>query len=242
MQIDGVLFDLDGTLADTASAERDTWPALADVIEKRVPAVDQDELGQRYNAVFERHWADFLHGRIDFGEYRWNRLREAVAPWAELDEGLFEAYRSEKRRSIERLRPFDDAVDTLAELRTAGLRVGLLTNGPSWLQRRKLEITDLARELDAIAISEEIGVAKPEPQAFRLAAEMLGCEPHALAMVGDSPAYDIAGAIGAGLAVAVLIGDVEPRPEGALTVRTLREVPAALGVSPAPGAGRRTPR
>ncbi len=242
MTIHGVLFDLDGTLADTASAERDAWPALADVIEARAPTVDRQELRQRYNAVFERHWSDFLEGRIDFGGYRWNRLREAVAPWAELDDRLFEAYRDEKRQSIELLRPFDDAVGTITELRAAGIRIGLLTNGPSWLQRRKLAVTDLARELDSIAISDEIGVAKPDPRAFHLAADMLGCEPREVAMVGDSPAYDIAGAIDAGLAAAVLIGELGFRVDGAVAVRRLREVPAALGLSPQPGAARRTAR
>ena len=228
----GVLFDLDGTLADTAGAEREAWPGLAAVISRHVPQVDDDELRRRYGSVFGVHWDDFLAGRIDFGQYRWNRLREAVAPWAELDDALFLAYREEKRRSVERLRPFDDAVPTIARLREGGLRIGLLTNGPSSLQRRKLEVTGLAGELDGIAISEEIGVAKPDARAFRVAAALIDLAPGDVAMVGDSPAYDIAGAIGAGLAAAVLIGDSPPEAEGALAARTLAEVPGVLGVSP----------
>jgi HAD superfamily hydrolase (TIGR01549 family) len=231
MEIRGVLFDLDGTLADTAAAERDAWPDLAAVIEEHARDVDRAELHVRYTTLFEAHWTDFLEGRIDFGEYRWNRLREAVAPWVELDEPMFEAYRDEKRRSVERLRPFDDAVATIDELRHAGLPVGLLTNGPSWLQRRKLEVTGLGRELDAIAISEEIGVAKPEPAAFHHAAAMLGCDPGTVAMVGDSPVYDIAGAIAAGLAAAVLIGALGLVADGAITVRALADVPTALGIT-----------
>ena len=192
-----------------------------------MPQVDDDELRRRYGSVFGAHWDDFLAGRIDFGQYRWNRLREAVAPWAELDDALFLAYREEKRRSVERLRPFDDAVPTIARLREGGLRIGLLTNGPSSLQRRKLEVTGLAGELDGIAISEEIGVAKPDARAFRVAAALIDLAPGDVAMVGDSPAYDIAGAIGAGLAAAVLIGDSPPEAEGALAARTLAEVPGS---------------
>ena len=231
MRLHGVLFDLDGTLADTAGAEKQAWPALAAVIARHIPEVDHEELRFRYDSVFEPHWADFLEGRIDFGEYRWNRLREAVAPWGDLDEALFEAYREEKRRSVDRLRPFDDAVSTIGTLRAAGLKIGLLTNGPSALQRRKLDVTGLERELDAVAISEEIGVAKPDREAFRYAAAMLGVSPERVAMVGDSPVYDIAGALDAGLAAAVLIGELGLESDGAIAVRTLAEVPAALGIT-----------
>ena len=79
-----------------------------------------------------------------------------------------------------------------------GLRVGLLTNGPATLQRQKIAVTQIKPDLDAIAISEEIGVAKPEPAAFHRAAALIGCPPAEVAMVGDSPHNDIAGALDAG--------------------------------------------
>lgn len=234
MRLTGILFDLDGTLADTAGAEREPWDAIADVIEHHVPSVARHELYARYAAVFEPHWTAFLGGEIDFGEYRRRRLGDAIAPWAELDDALFDAYRREKRRGVERLRAFDAAVPTLRRARSLGLRVGLLTNGPSELQRRKLAVTGLEGELDAIAISEEIGAAKPDLQAFEAAGRLLACELCDLAMVGDSPAYDIEGALAAGLAAAVLVtGERELASEGAFVVTTLAEVPAALGLGSA---------
>jgi 5'-nucleotidase len=230
----GVLFDLDGTLVDTAAAERDAWPALAAVIGEHVPTLDPDELYHRYSTLFEPHWTDFLEGRIDFGQYRWNRLSEAIEPWSELNDGLFDAYRTEKRRAVDMLRPFPDAVSTLRAFREQRLRVGLLTNGPSWLQRRKLEVTELEDELDGIAISEEIGVAKPSPEAFERAAALIGVTVGEAAMIGDySPLYDIAGGLGAGLAALVLVtGGLSVVADGVPAVTTLSEVPAALGLSP----------
>jgi putative hydrolase of the HAD superfamily len=232
VRLTGILFDLDGTLADTAGAERDAWDEIADVIEHHVPSIDRHELYARYTAVFEPHWTAFLGGEIDFGEYRRRRLGHAIAPWAELDDALFEAYRREKRRGVERLRPFAAAVPTLRHARALGLRVGLLTNGPSELQRHKLAVTRLEAELDAIAISEEIGVAKPDRRAFEAAARLLGCEVDELAMVGDSPAYDVEGALAAGLAAAVLVAGERPfEVHGARVVAALEDVPAALGLA-----------
>ena len=81
MLLTGILFDLDGTLTDTAGAERGAWDAIADLIEHHVPGVDRHELYERYTSVFEGHWTSFLAGEIDFGEYRRRRLSEAIAPW-----------------------------------------------------------------------------------------------------------------------------------------------------------------
>ncbi|MCC6222126.1 MAG: HAD family hydrolase [Thermoleophilia bacterium] len=239
MRLQGVLFDLDGTLADTEAAERRAWPALAALLRSHAPEADPVELQRRYDRVFAANWADYLEGRVDFTTYRRRRLTEALAPWREVDDGLFETYRLEKRRAVETLELFPGAVEAIRSLREHGLRVGLLTNGPSVLQRRKLAVTGLAAELEAIAISEEIGAAKPAREAFELAAGLLGCELRRTAMVGDSLAYDIAGALAAGLAAAVLVG-AEPgaAPPGATAAPSLAAVPDALS-GRSGGRGRR---
>lgn len=225
----GVLFDFDGTLADTASAERTAWPDVEAAILRHVPGLDPDELHARYHSVFERHWTDYLAGRIDFTTYRRRRLSEALEPWCEVDDVLFEAYRLEKRRGVERLLLFEDALETLRALRAAGVRVGLLTNGPSELQRHKLAVTRIEAELDGIAISEEIGAAKPAREAFVLAARMLGCAPDEVAMVGDSPEFDVAGALGAGCAPVVLVRrGLATEAPGAVVIETLAELAAVL--------------
>lgn len=103
--------------------------------------------------------------------------------------------------------------------------MGLLTNGPSDLQRRKIAVIGLERLLDAVAISQEIGVSKPAGDAYRRAAQMLGCEPDETAMVGDQVEGDVEGPLRAGYRLAVLVGGRPARlPPGGVQVRALSDV------------------
>ena len=202
------------------------------MIAEHVPDIEREELRRRYMDVLEGHYTELAAGRIDFLTFRRRRLADALAPWGEVSDELLERYMTEKARVADEMRPFPEAVATVRMLRAAGLRVGVLTNGPSEFQRRKLEISGLGEELDAIAISEEIGVAKPEREAFAKALELLGTRAEETAMVGDSLENDIAGALDAGFAAVVWMpgkrtGDL---PAGAHLARELREVPALLGL------------
>jgi putative hydrolase of the HAD superfamily len=145
---------------------------------------------------------------------------------------LFARYVKEKERIADEMRPFPDAIATVRALRAQGIKVGVLTNGPSDFQRRKLQISGLGPELDAIAISGELGVAKPDREAFEQALALLGTRADETAMVGDSLENDVLGGIDAGLAAVVWLpgrrqGDAPP---GAHVARALAEVPALLSL------------
>lgn len=87
----------------------------------------------------------------------------------------------------------------LASLRTAGWRVAVVTNGGVVQQSLKLERTGIGAVVDYCCISEAVGVRKPDPRIFKLAAAQTGATLTDGWMVGDHPAYDIAGGIAAGL-------------------------------------------
>jgi putative hydrolase of the HAD superfamily len=87
----------------------------------------------------------------------------------------------------------------LEQLRASGWTVGIVTNGASDVQRAKLRATGLDARVDAVCISDDIGVRKPDPDIFHAAADRCG---HLRAdgwMIGDNPATDIAGAHDVGL-------------------------------------------
>ena len=133
------------------------------------------------------------------------------------------------RRRLQRLMP--DAKETLARLRPA-FQLGLLTNGAPDLQREKIAASGLAPFFDAIAVSGEIGIGKPNAGIFHILLNDLGVPPEAATIVGNSLARDILGARNAGLARTVWLkvpgseefADVTPDH----TISGLHELPALL--------------
>jgi HAD superfamily hydrolase (TIGR01549 family) len=232
--IRGVLVDLDGTLIDTATAERGRWTAVRGLIEHRMPEVDMDDFERRYRDHTRANRATSVDtGNFTYLDYQRQRLHSVLAPWAEPSEALIEEYAHTSDRMMALVRPLPGARRLLGELRGRGLAIGLLTNGPSSHQRMKLEVSGLSGGIDAIAVSAELGVAKPAAEAFRRAAAMIGLAVSQVAMVGDTPQTDIVGALAAGSAAAIWYQRRdEPQPQGARLVTALDEVPAALAVDP----------
>lgn len=89
--------------------------------------------------------------------------------------------------------------DILKVLQSRGIRTGLITNGGALSQNLKIDALRLRHRLEVIIISEEVGIAKPDPTIFHLAAKGLGASPSELWYVGDHPVNDILGAAAAGL-------------------------------------------
>jgi putative hydrolase of the HAD superfamily len=87
----------------------------------------------------------------------------------------------------------------LKTLRERGKKLGLITNGPTEWQSRKIECMGLAPLFDAVVISEAEGVRKPDPRIFERALERCGVRADESMFVGDPPEIDIQGAVGAGL-------------------------------------------
>jgi putative hydrolase of the HAD superfamily len=84
------------------------------------------------------------------------------------------------------------ALGLVSWLRARGVKVGLVTNGPP-TQHVKIDALGVRPHLDAIVVSDEVGVAKPDEAIFRMALGELGVEPGEAWFVGDHPVNDVAG-------------------------------------------------
>ena len=93
---------------------------------------------------------------------------------------------------------FPDVVETLDALREVAARVSSAM-GRSLHQRQKLEAVGILDRFEVVVISEDVGVAKPDPQVFKAACQAAGAPPSACLHVGDRLDLDAIGACDAGL-------------------------------------------
>jgi len=180
-----VLFDLDDTLCDhNASLRLRLRVAFAEAC-RGLDDVDLDALVEAAVArsVFGTdHFADIL---TTVGAGTPERVERAVA-----------SYVSDRYRG---LKLFDEALEVVDAVRQH-VRVGMITNGPSVIQRNKIARLRIADAFPFILVSEEVGVWKPDPAIFQRALELGEAAPHEAVYVGDNPEHDVAGARAAGLA------------------------------------------
>lgn len=97
------------------------------------------------------------------------------------------------------VRPFPYVAETLAELRTEGLRLGALSDFPL---ANKLPHLGLHQMFQCVACAEDSGYLKPNPEPFLYLADCLSVRPEHMLYVGNNYAYDIVGAHAAGMRTA----------------------------------------
>ncbi|HEY6760922.1 MAG TPA: HAD-IA family hydrolase [Baekduia sp.] len=133
-----------------------------------------------------------------------------------------------------RFTAYPDAPPALAALRAAGVRLVVVSNWDVSLHEA-LASTGLDRQVDAALSSAEARSSKPDGAIFRRALALAGDPPpDRVAHVGDSPAYDVAGARGAGIRPIYLrrdgAGHDGAPPAGVTTIRDLAALPALFGL------------
>ncbi len=94
--------------------------------------------------------------------------------------------------------PHPFTLTVLDSLRKANFKVGLITNGRSALQRKKLSLLGLEDSFDEIIVSEEFGKRKPDISIFEEMAKRLSLPAESIFYVGDHPINDIDSATKAG--------------------------------------------
>jgi len=114
-------------------------------------------------------------------------------------------------------------------LRRRGLRLGVVSNGCGNVGALCADL-GYAASLSVVIDSRRVGIAKPDPHIYALAADALGLAPPAIMMVGDSFERDIAPAKAIGMQTAWLHGGRECPDRGRvdLVLRSLADLPAAL--------------
>src|ERR1700730_7886287 len=217
----GVLFDLDGTLVDTAA---DIALALnRTMVEYDFEAVAEDDVrrmvGRGSPILIERAAAS--QGRaID------------AATEAAMVERFFHHYGHVEESSEGSSQPYAGAAEALRILHDAGLRTAVVTNKQHRFAAALLKRLGLADWIDVVVGGDSCVRRKPDPQPLLFACETLNVPPSESLMIGDS-VNDVQAARAAGIPiVCVSYGYNEGRDPRTLDcdalLDTLVELPALL--------------
>jgi HAD superfamily hydrolase (TIGR01549 family) len=115
-------------------------------------------------------------------------------------------------------------------------RLGLLSNfDDAQCGREVLSDTGIAHLFEAVIISAEVRLRKPDPRIFRRMLELLGLAPHQVLYVGDTPRDDIWGAHQVGIPAAWISKGAPNLPEGIpepqFIISDLSDLPRLLGLA-----------
>jgi phosphoglycolate phosphatase len=169
MPIRTVLFDLDGTLLDTA-------PDLADALNTVLQENRRSPLpAAAIRSVVSHGGAALI--RLGF------RLDETSPQFETLRRRLLEVYRDNLSN---RTRPFPGMCEVLEELDRRGLRWGVVTNKPAWLTEPLLRDLGLFERSACVVSGDTLPERKPHPAPLLYACAQAGSRPGHCVYVGDA--------------------------------------------------------
>jgi putative hydrolase of the HAD superfamily len=202
-----------------------------------IPLGREPHLGQRVVRVIARLRGMSAPGPAD----PWDDAAAAALVTRDEVDFAIEAY---VRAFVDGMPPRAEAGATLERLAGRGYRLGILSNWPlAAAIERFVEELGWQRWLDAVCVSERIGVIKPHPAIFEAARVALGSpEPSRTLHVGDDWAADVVGARNAGWLAAHVVNrpDDSPlpgseRPPGASADVEVVRLDELLSFLPGPG-------
>lgn len=214
--LDGVLFDLDGTLCEYERTTADMLELVHDVV-----GVDQFIEETEYVRKYGEYAAD-SEDMVDLRERCFVEVAREKGRDTDLARELARVYA--ERRDHSNVTPLPGAIEAV-EAFARQHPVGLITNGAPAMQRRKLAELGLEETFDLAIFAGYEGVAaKPSPEPFDLALEELGLSPARTAYVGNHAPADVAGARAAGLRSVLYSENPDPDPEPDHRIDSPREL------------------
>ena len=164
-----MIFDLDDTLYSEKQYVRSGYKAVAKL------------LGDK--ALEDRLWTYFENGKPAIDEL----LNELGC--MEKKEDCLKAY----REHVPEITLYDGVADLILELKSKGIKVGIITDGRVSGQKRKIQALGLDKLIDDIIITDELGgtrFRKPYDIAFRIMQRRWGIPYEQLVYVGDNAEKD----------------------------------------------------
>jgi len=209
-----ICFDIDNTLCDFASAERETEAYMAELISKEIKKLQSKT---RKHSLVKNSCSTFTILKF-FNEAKSRHLYRSVAPVAysrmlwfketieKLDEsmslgitinGLIENAGFYEKKYWEyvdlKLKNYPNTISTLDSLKSKGFKLATITDsdGKAGIKDHRLKMLGLDKYFDYIITGDDIGVNKPAIENWDKLSELSGLKGRQCIMVGDHPEVDL---------------------------------------------------
>lgn len=172
MRLQGILFDIDGTLVDSNDIHTDCWVEAFAHFGKRVEwNLMRTQIGKGGDLLVP----DLLNAR---------EMRNFGEP--------LKKYRSEifKQKYMKTVKPFPGVDEIFSALRKAGVKLALASSANPDEVEYFIELLGIAGLLEGATSKKDARFSKPSPEIFEAALEQTGTDPQYTIAVGDTP-YDV---------------------------------------------------
>ena len=191
-------FDLDNTLFDHSAAAAKAVELLIE--EKGWSYIGENDLANEWKRVEDFFFSKYMVGSLTLIEHRHARMREFLRSTdaaGEPEPGeLFDEYLIYYRQCWV---AYPDTYSALEELKAAGLRMAVLTNGQQAQQEAKISAMGLNDFFEKVLAIGTVDAIKPDKKAFAHLCRVLESEPSEILFVGDDLDIDVRASIAAGL-------------------------------------------
>jgi HAD superfamily hydrolase (TIGR01509 family) len=185
-----LLFDLDGTLAETDSLHLPTW---VDALQPYGVEVDEE----------------FYRDRIS-GRSTAEIVRELLPDLTdEQGRSIGEAKEASFRERASELEPLPGLVDFVIQGRELGMRIALVTNAPEQNVETILLALKLRDFFDVVVLADEVEAVKPDPAPYRAALEKISV-PAEVALAFEDSVSGISSSVAAGIPTVGIASSQDP--------------------------------
>ena len=169
--LQGILFDNDGTLVDTHALIMESFEfATERLIGRRV---SEEEVAATGGLPLNEQMLIFAQGDHELAA-------ELAHTYREYNHEIHD----------KRIRAFDGVQEGLTKLHERGFAMGVVTSKMRWLAQHGLEVCGISQYIDCCIGADSCERHKPHPAPLIMGARELGLDPKTCAYVGDSP-FDI---------------------------------------------------
>jgi YjjG family noncanonical pyrimidine nucleotidase len=193
-----IIFDLDNTLLNFNTSETESMKRTCQDHKLFVNnAAEWDTFWGAFSEHNFRHWMDFVNGGEvkTIGEVLRFSFRDSLNLEELFHSDLSDTYWDYFCNSCF----FEDGAEQLLSHFKDKYPLGIITNGISESQRKRLKAGNIAELFKSIVISDEVGIRKPKKEIFEIALQDLKLSHKEVLFVGDSLQDDYYGALNSGI-------------------------------------------